>query len=116
MKKLASILFAIGITVSLSACGGGGDNGSDTNSSGASTDQGNAQASAARDIFVANCASCHGENLKGGIGPSLENIGSEMSKQEILDQIKNGTPGQMPGGIIKGDKAEKVATWLAGMK
>lgn len=115
MKNMLSILFAVGMTLSLSACGGGSSDSGNANNSG-STDQGNVQASAARAIFENNCASCHGNNLQGGIGPSLENIGKEMSKQEILEQINKGTPGKMPGGIIKGEKADKVSAWLAGMK
>ncbi|HEX7063451.1 MAG TPA: cytochrome c [Bacillales bacterium] len=116
MKKTGSIFIAVGMAVSLSACGGGGGGSDSADSGGESTNQSNTQASAARAIFEKNCASCHGENLQGGIGPSLQNIGGEMSKQEILEQIKKGTPGKMPGGIIKGEKADKVAAWLAGMK
>jgi hypothetical protein len=38
-----------------------------------------------------------------------------LSKKQILDQIKNGGGG-MPAGVVKGDQAEKVASWLAAKK
>lgn len=66
-------------------------------------------------IFKNNCASCHGENLKGGQGPALNTVGKKMSKKDIKDQIKNGGGG-MPPGIISGDKADKVAKWLSEKK
>ena len=66
-------------------------------------------------IYQNNCASCHGKTLEGYAGPELVNIGSKMSKDEILETINKGANG-MPAGIIKGEEAEKVAEWLAGKK
>ncbi|HET7658132.1 MAG TPA: cytochrome c [Bacillales bacterium] len=66
-------------------------------------------------IFEGHCAQCHGENLQGKIGPNLQHIGSQMSKDDILNQIKNGGGG-MPPGVIQGEQAKKVATWLAKKK
>lgn len=66
-------------------------------------------------IFKQNCSSCHGENLQGGAGPNLQHIGKSMSKKDISNQIKNGGGG-MPAGVIKGEEAEKVATWLSKKK
>ncbi|HEU5140625.1 MAG TPA: cytochrome c [Bacillales bacterium] len=106
MKKTNLLVAAVGLSIGLTACGSS-DGG---NSAGGSSEQ-----SGARAIFEQNCASCHGENLEGGFGPSLEHIGSELSKKEILEQIKTGGGG-MPEHIIKGDKAEKVAEWLASKK
>ncbi|HET7628437.1 MAG TPA: cytochrome c [Bacillales bacterium] len=68
-----------------------------------------------KQIFEKNCASCHGQNLEGGMGPSLQHIGSKLSKEQILEQIKNGG-GAMPGGLIQGEEAKKVAEWLAKKK
>jgi len=53
--------------------------------------------------------------LEGKSGPALNHIGKKLSKQDILKQIKNGGGG-MPAGVIKGDQAEKVASWLADKK
>lgn len=66
-------------------------------------------------IFQKNCAICHGNNLQGGVGPNLQKIGASKTKDDILNQIKNGG-GQMPGGIISGDDAQKVADWLSQKK
>lgn len=66
-------------------------------------------------IFAQNCTACHGKNLEGGAGPNLQKIGSQLSKDQILKQIKEGGGG-MPGGLIQGDAANKVAAWLAKKK
>lgn len=108
MKKTIMIVAAFGLAVGLSACGGGGGESESENT-------GDTSSSEARTIYVDNCASCHGENLEGNSGPSLENIGSDMSKEEILAQIENGGNG-MPPAIIQGEEAEQVASWLASKK
>ncbi len=66
-------------------------------------------------IFAENCTACHGQNLEGGAGPNLQHIGAKLSKGQILNQIKNGGGG-MPGNIISGDAAQKVADWLSKKK
>ena len=66
-------------------------------------------------IYANNCASCHGNALEGYAGPKLNDIGSKMSKDEILTIINNGAKG-MPAGIIEGEDAEKVAAWLSEKK
>jgi cytochrome c550 len=79
--------------------------------------EGKQTAAEPEEIYSQNsCIQCHGENLEGGSGgPSLKNVGSDMSKDEILTQILEGGGG-MPGGIIQGKQAEKVAQWLSEMK
>lgn len=66
-------------------------------------------------IYAANCSSCHGGNLSGGVGPKLSDIGSRLSKDDILSVIQNGQ-GIMQGNIIKGEEADAVAAWLADKK
>ncbi|GAB6931738.1 c-type cytochrome [Calditerricola satsumensis] len=61
------------------------------------------------------CASCHGANLEGSVGPNLQKVGAKYSKEQILSIIQNGR-GQMPGGLVKGDEAENLAAWLADRK
>lgn len=66
-------------------------------------------------IFQSNCASCHGQDLSGGMGPALKKVGSRYSKKEIKGIIKSG-PGAMPPSVIKGKKADAVAKWLSKKK
>lgn len=66
-------------------------------------------------VFAQNCASCHGGNLEGGAGPKLSDVGSRLSKDDILAVIQNGK-GFMAPNIIKGDDADAVAAWLADKK
>ncbi|MGC4377415.1 cytochrome c [Fictibacillus sp. Mic-4] len=77
---------------------------------------GKVDTAAAKQVFKQNCASCHGQNLEGtNAAPKLSDVGKKMSKDQILNQIKNGGGG-MPGGLIKGNDAENVAGWLASKK
>jgi cytochrome c551 len=101
--------FAIMLVFSVSACGGNDNAGNNDNSSGS------VDATAANQIFQKNCASCHGNNLQGNIGPNLQKVGSKMSKSDILNQIKKGGGG-MPPNVISGKDADVVATWLASKK
>ncbi|HET7657725.1 MAG TPA: cytochrome c [Bacillales bacterium] len=115
MKTTKMLCLAVGLTFALTACGGGGGGNSSNSSDNGGSAAGSGANNGAKAIFEQSCSQCHGENLQGKIGPNLQHIGSEMSKQEILDQIKNGGGG-MPPHVIKGQKAEKVATWLASKK
>ena len=81
----------------------------------ASKEKGAVAAATPDKIFEQNCSSCHGQNLEGGAGPNLQHIGGKLSKDAILKQINNGG-GVMPGGLIKGDDATKVAEWLSKKK
>jgi cytochrome c550 len=58
------------------------------------------------EVAIGKCIGCHGGDLTGGgMAPGL--VGTNLSKDEITDIIKNGK-GTMPGGIIK-DAAEQDA-------
>ncbi|AMV12246.1 cytochrome C551 [Geobacillus thermoleovorans] len=108
--KLATMF--LGVSLALAACGGGGDNAGEKNGG---SNGGGDTAAAAEQIFKQNCASCHGQDLSGGVGPNLQKVGSKYSKDEIKNIIVNGR-GAMPAGIIKGEDADKVAEWLAAKK
>ncbi|MCZ8536612.1 MULTISPECIES: cytochrome c551 [Paenisporosarcina] len=111
-KKLLAAIF--GSALMLAACGGGGDEeATETNEEkgGEVTETQDAEK-----IVQGNCTSCHGGNLEGqGNFPSLKDVGSRLSKDEILQVIQNGQ-GQMPANIIEGAEAEVVAEWLANKK
>ncbi|MRH41987.1 c-type cytochrome [Aquibacillus halophilus] len=98
--RMSIIMLFFGAVLALSGCG--------SSSSEESKDP-------AEVAFRQNCASCHGGDLSGGAGPSLESIGSKYSKEEILDIIHNGI-GAMTAGKARGEDAELIATWLAAKK
>lgn len=117
MKKFLTIISMLLIaSLALVACGGGDDNASNNNTS--NTNTGGSTASSNVDpekVFAANCSSCHGANLEGGAGPKLADVGSRLTKEEILNVIQNGK-GFMGANIIVGDEADAVATWLSEKK
>lgn len=109
-KKLLAAVF--GTALVLGACGGGGDDSSseDTGSSNGGDSSVDAEA-----VVQNSCVSCHGGNLEGGSAPAIDKAGAKYSEDEILEIIENGKGG-MPGGIIKGDDAKAVASYLADKK
>ncbi|EKN64256.1 cytochrome c [Schinkia azotoformans] len=66
-------------------------------------------------MVKASCASCHGQNLEGGVGPALADVGSRLSAEEIANIINNGK-NAMPAGMVDPAKAEVIAAWLAEQK
>lgn len=117
-KKLLALLFGTSLVMGLAACGGGSNTTNNTNQGGGGVVVGKDVASAAQKITSQKCSSCHGDNLNGenAIGPDLTHIGSQLSKSQILDTLKNGKPYGMPAGLISGKDADTVATWLASKK
>jgi len=70
-----------------------------------------------KQLFRQTCASCHNldaVNARGVTGPDLDDIG-EVSKQRVLNAIKNGGTGQgrMPAGLLSGPDADAVATYVS---
>jgi cytochrome c551 len=105
-KKLLKMLLGTALVMGLAACGGGDDEG------GGDT----AAAGDAEKVYSQKCSSCHGGDLKGGMGPDLTAVGASKSKDEIAAIIKDGTDGGMPAGLIEGDDLDKVADWLSAKK
>lgn len=110
-KKWLTVVF--GAALVLTACGGGGGK----TSSGGTTTGTTAEASEGEKLVMKSCATCHGGNLQGmGNAPALKDVGSRLSKDEILNIIEHGKSNGMPAGLLKGDDAEKAAEWLASQK
>lgn len=114
MKKwLLAIVF--GAVLVLGACGG--DNSGNGNDNGAA-DNGNSEtASAGEEAYVKNnCASCHGADLSGGAGVSLEKVGSDHSAEDIEDIIENGQGGMPAQKQVSDEDRTEIAKWLASKK
>ncbi|MGP4080390.1 cytochrome c550 [Pseudalkalibacillus sp. R45] len=62
-------------------------------------------------IVQQTCTSCHGQNLEGGMGPALTDVGSKYKPEEIADIIQNGK-GQMPAQSLSAEEAKAVAEFL----
>ncbi|QQZ10303.1 cytochrome c551 [Heyndrickxia vini] len=120
VKKLIGILMIFTLAFGLAACGSSNKDNDNANKNETTTNNNKstntASAGDAEKIFSQNCSSCHGGNLEGGVGPDLTKVGAKYNKDQILDIIKNGKKGGMPAGVIKGDDADKVATWLSEKK
>src|SRR5699024_2837160 len=78
-------------------------------------EDGGEQTSDPEEIFSSNCATCHGDDLSGEMGPDLTKVGAELSEDEIHDVIMNGK-GQMPPGLVDADEADALAEWLGEME
>lgn len=63
-----------------------------------------------------NCASCHGNNLEGGLGPELKSIGGKLTKEEIASIIEKGRGGMPSQPQVSPQAREKLAEWLATKK
>ncbi|MGM9987335.1 MAG: c-type cytochrome [Bacillaceae bacterium] len=87
---------------------------------GKSSDSGSKNSSAAPDgekIVQQTCAGCHGGNLEGASGPALDKVGGKLSKDQILEVLKNGqNGGKMPAGLVSDEDAEAVAKYLSEKK
>lgn len=97
------------VLLPLAGCAGSSD---DESQSAGDTEE----VASAEQIFTKNCASCHGGNLEGGRGPSLETVGANLSEEDIADIIENGR-GQMPAmKQLSAAEREELASWLADKK
>lgn len=74
-------------------------------------------AAAAEEVVKATCISCHGDQLQGGMGPSLQQAGSEHDAEAIYSIVTKGR-GQMPSfkEQLAPEEIANVAMWLAEKK
>src|SRR5512134_2977896 len=80
---------------------------------------------AGEDLFVTNCGTCHTlaeAGTDGVVGPDLDDLLAPPSatppdpstiEPRVLSAIENGVAGRMPKGILGGDQANTVATYVA---
>jgi Cytochrome c, mono- and diheme variants len=115
---------ALALTAALAACGGGNGNGAETappagNAGNGGNGNGGATVDTAQaeSIYQNNCVGCHATDLAGGVGPSLQKVGAEMSADDIRTIIANGQNG-MPAfkDRLANEDIDALAAWLATMK
>jgi mono/diheme cytochrome c family protein len=78
-----------------------------------------------KDLFVTNCGACHTlaeAGTDGVIGPNLDELLAPPSasapdpntiKPRVLSAINNGVGGRMPKGVLTGQQADQVATFVS---
>ena len=129
MKKFVTFALSFALVGILSACGGGDNTQPAPAPEQPAAEQpaaeepaaeepsagGTVDVAAAEEKYKTSCLACHGVDLSGGAGPSLKQVGSKYSQEQIAGIIINGQ-GTMPPGMLKGDDAELVAAWLAEQK
>ncbi|MEO0769270.1 MAG: cytochrome c [Cyanobacteria bacterium J06649_4] len=49
-----------------------------------------------KDIFTLNCATCHGLNAYGEVGPDLRNVSERKSSVALINQVISGQTPPMP--------------------
>jgi mono/diheme cytochrome c family protein len=111
MKGRTAILLAgLALALGAPACGNDDTDGTDTTTTETTTTE-----TAGRDVFVANCGTCHtlsDAGTSGTTGPSLD--GTSRSLEEIEDQVRDGG-GAMPalGDTLSDEDIAAVAEYVA---
>ncbi len=74
----------------------------------------------ARQLFIANCGTCHtleAAGTFGVVGPNLDEllgVGTpEGNYDRVLAAIENGVQGRMPARILAGESADEVADYVS---
>lgn len=120
-RRIALALLVLALCVGAAACGGDDDTDATateetTTTTTEETTTTTTEAAAGREIFVANCGSCHAltdAGTSGAVGPSLDGIGLDVSAVET--QVRNGGGG-MPAfeGQLTDEEIVAVSTYVAG--
>jgi mono/diheme cytochrome c family protein len=78
-----------------------------------------------KQLFVTNCGACHTlakAGTDGVVGPNLDELLAPPSptppdpktiEPRVLSAIENGVGGRMPAGILTGEQAETVASFVS---
>jgi cytochrome c oxidase cbb3-type subunit 3 len=79
-----------------------------------------ALAAAGKELFASNCASCHGAEGKGGIGPDLTAANYKFGNNHdaVLSSIRDGRPGGMPayGNQLSSAQIEALAAFCLSLQ
>lgn len=68
-------------------------------------------------LYKNNCMSCHGNDLSGRVGPGLQQVGSKMTEEKLIEIITVGANG-MPGyeKVLSAEEIGQLAKWLSEKK
>jgi mono/diheme cytochrome c family protein len=123
-RRIALALLVLALCVGATACGGDDDTDATTTTEETTTDETTTtedtttttEAAAGREIFVANCGSCHAlsdAGTSGAVGPSLDGLGLDVATVET--QVRNGGGG-MPAfeGQLTDEEIAAVSSYVAG--
>ncbi|KMZ44151.1 MULTISPECIES: cytochrome c [Bacillales] len=68
-------------------------------------------------LYKNNCMSCHGNDLSGRVGPGLQQVGSKMAEEKLVEIITVGSNG-MPGyeKVLSTEEIGQLAKWLSEKK
>jgi mono/diheme cytochrome c family protein len=119
LRTIALLLVALAVGVGLAACGGDDDSGStateETTTATETTTDGTETSAVGREVFVANCGSCHAlsdAGTSGAIGPGLDDAG--ISAETAQEQVRNGGGG-MPAfaDTLTDEEITEVSAYVA---
>jgi mono/diheme cytochrome c family protein len=116
MARLVSlVIVAVVLVLGGVACGGDDNESATTETTTTEETTTETGTAAGREVFVANCGSCHtlsDAGTSGQVGPSLDTIGLDASAVE--NQVRNGG-GAMPPfeGQLSDDEIAQVAAYVA---
>ena len=118
-RRIAVALSALALGLGVAACGGGDDDAgtatTTTEETTAGETTGETTSAAGREVFVANCGSCHAlcdAGTSGAIGPALDRVGLDAAAVET--QVRNGGGG-MPAfeGQLSDEEITAVSAYVA---
>lgn len=69
----------------------------------------------AKQMFETSCASCHGFDAGGGVGPNIQRVPANRGDDEVVKIIKNGVPGTgMPafGGTLTDAQTMQIVAYI----
>ncbi|WP_127588149.1 c-type cytochrome [Paenibacillus koleovorans] len=104
---------ALGLTLSLTACGG-----STSKEQAGKPELLSAAPATVQTVYKKSCLSCHGDGLQGRIGPKtdLTQVGARMTSEQIETQIRKGGSGMPAFQNLKPEEITAIRDWLSGLK
>ena len=109
------LYLALGVTVPVAVIASRGESEGGVGS--LRTEQASEAAERGKELFIANCKSCHNLDAvqaEGVTGPDLDELGG-LDSQRVLNAIEKGGTGQnrMPANLLQGEDAKDVAAYVA---